>query len=175
MNFKLFFLQIFTFVFLIVGLPKNLQKKLDKEIKSTYAIETFLLESIDVSEEINEQLPLLIGQETLFKITHNNTLIGYAFLGKAPSKTDEFDYLVLFDSELIVTKTKILIYREDYGGEIGSKRWLKQFIGSSNNTAFRLHDNIVAISGATISVNSMTDAMNQVLKSIGKLQELNIL
>ena len=101
--------------------------------------------------------------------------MGYAYVGKAPSKTDEFDYIVLFDQNLIVVKTKVLAYREDYGGEIGSKRWLKQFIGSSKESNYRLHDNIVAIAGATISVNSMTNAMNRVLKSIGELQELNIL
>ena len=43
---------------------------------------------------------------------------------------------------------KILAYREDWGGEIRSKRWLKQF---SN----REIEDVQAISGATISVNSL--------------------
>ena len=58
-------------------------------------------------------------------------VLGYAFIDKAPSKTDEFDYLVLFDENLIIKKAKVLMYREDYGGEIGSRRWLKQFIGKN--------------------------------------------
>ena len=64
---------------------------------------------------------------------------------------------------------------EEYGCEIGSKRWLKQFIGSSKEDSFKLNENIIAIAGATISVNSMTKAMNEVLQNIGKLQALNVI
>jgi len=101
--------------------------------------------------------------------------LGYGYLGKAPSKTDEFDYLILIDVNLIIKKTKILIYREDYGGEIGSKRWLKQFIGKSNTDTLQYEKDIIAISGATISANSMTKAVNIFLKNITILKEKNIL
>jgi len=66
---------------------------------------------------------------------------------------------------------KVLIYREDYGGEIGSKRWLKQFVGKSLNDELNVGQNIKAISGATISVNAMTTAVNNVLKSVKILIE----
>ena len=72
-------------------------------------------------------------------------------------------------------KTKVLVYREDYGGEIGSKRWLKQFIGKTQHDELRYGDNIVAISGATISVRSMTHAMNNILASLKIIHEKNIL
>ena len=68
-----------------------------------------------------------------------------------------------------------MVYREDYGGEIGSKRWLKQFIGKTQNDELRYGDNIAAISGATISVQVMTKAMNDLLKSIKTLHSKNIL
>ena len=75
-------------------------------------------------------------------------------MGNAPSKTDLFDYLVLLDKDQIVLKTKIIAYREDYGGEIGSKRWLQQFNGKKSTDDLRYGDNIAVISGATISVRS---------------------
>ena len=83
--------------------------------------------------------------------------------------------MVLLDSDLVVLKTKILIYREDYGGEIGSKRWLKQFIGKTQNDDLKYGEDIVAISGATISVRSFTQAMNDLLKSLNILHSKQIL
>jgi len=82
---------------------------------------------------------------------------------------------VLLDAELIVVNTKVLVYREDYGGEIGSKRWLKQFVGKTQNDDLRYGDNIMAISGATISVRSMTAAMNNLLQSLKILHSKEII
>ena len=82
---------------------------------------------------------------------------------------------MLLDKDLIVLKSKILIYREEYGGEIGSTRWLKQFIGKKSGDQLKHGENIMAISGATISVRSMTNAMNDLLKSLRILQNQNIL
>jgi len=86
---------------------------------------------------------------------------------KAPSKTADFDYLVIFDHNLKIARTKVLIYREEYGGEIGSKRWLRQFTGKSGEDSL---DDIAAISGATISVRSMTNAVKDILKTMKILQ-----
>ena len=175
MNFKH---ALILFIFLIMmsfGLPKNIQKKVDKEIKAVYNIENFAFNAFSISSEITKTLPSTFGNNNFFQINGNNDLLGYAYLGKAPSKTDEFDYLVLFDKDLIIVKSKVLIYREDYGGEIGSKRWLKQFIGKSLEDELKYGDNIAAISGATISVRSMTFAINKLLRSIKILHNKNII
>ena len=62
--------------------------------------------------------------DNFFKLTNGDILLGYAFVDQAPSKTAKFDYLVVLDTELKVKHAKVLIYREEYGGEIGSKRRL---------------------------------------------------
>ena len=69
-----------------------------------------------------------------YKIFDSDQLLGFAFIGTAPSKTDTFEYLVVFDQSLIIKKVNVLVYREDYGGEIGSNRWLKQFVGKARST-----------------------------------------
>ena len=157
------------------GWPKNIQKKVDKEIKSVYNVETFTFTTKVIPAETAKDLPSKFGKDNLFKIESNSQLLGYAYIAKAPSKTAQFDYLVLLDTSLVVKKAKVLIYREEYGGEIGSKRWLKQFIGKTQNDKLKYADNIVAISGATISVRSMTNAMNDLLKSLKILHSKNIL
>jgi len=168
------FLLVSVFM-LSFGLPKNIQKKVDKEIKETFGVETFGFESVDIPQEHTKNLPSKFGADHFFKIETNKGLLGYAYVSKAPSKTDDFDYLVLLDKDLIVLKTKVLVYREDYGGEIGSKRWLRQFEGKTQNDHLEIGDNIVAISGATISVRSMTSAINDLLKSLKMLHSKNIL
>ncbi|MEO6346615.1 MAG: FMN-binding protein [Aquaticitalea sp.] len=157
------------------SLPKNIQKKVDNEIKDAYQIENFQFDEKIIDSEIVKALPSNFGKDHFFEIKSNQKLLGYAYVSKAASKTDQFDYLVLLDMELIVKKAKVLVYREDYGGEIGSKRWLQQFIGKSQYDQLKYQDNIVAISGATISVRSMTNAMNDLLKSLKILHTKNIL
>ncbi|HLV70764.1 MAG TPA: FMN-binding protein [Xanthomarina sp.] len=156
-------------------LPKNIQKKVDKEITETFQVETFQFESFKVPTEISKDLPSKFEVDNFFQIHTDHKLLGYAYVSKAPSKTDQFDYLVLLDAELIVVNTKVLVYREDYGGEIGSKRWLKQFVGKTQNDDLRYGDNIMAISGATISVRSMTAAMNNLLQSLKILHSKEII
>jgi len=157
------------------GLSKNIKKKVDKEIKAAFSTDLYELKSIAVTAEVNAKLPLKIEENTFFTIISGDQIIGYAFVDKAPSKTDQFDYLVLFDAHLIIKKTKVLVYREDYGGEIGSKRWLNQFTGKSCKERLQYEKDIIAISGATISANSMTLAVNNLLKSIDTLQQQKII
>tara|TARA_R110002073_G_scaffold72537_1_gene177705 strand:- start:738021 stop:738569 length:549 start_codon:yes stop_codon:yes gene_type:complete len=155
--------------------PSNIQKKIKKEITASFQIEDYRLEQVVVSDNINSRLKSSVHKKSLFKIVFKNQLLGYAFIDKASSKTDEFDYLVLFDSELIIKKAKVLVYREDYGGEIGSKRWLMQFIGKTSEDRLKYEKDIIAISGATISANSMTVAINNVLIYVDELHKYKVL
>jgi Na+-translocating ferredoxin:NAD+ oxidoreductase RnfG subunit len=61
---------------------------------------------------------------------------------------------------------KVLVYREDHGSEVGSKRWLNQFNGKTKNENLTYQKDIAAISGATISAKSMTNEVNKLLKTI---------
>jgi Na+-translocating ferredoxin:NAD+ oxidoreductase RnfG subunit len=154
-------------------MPKNIYKKVSKEIKTVYEAEDFTLTAVSIPTEMTNQLTTKIDASNLFQIIENKEVKGYAFISKAPSKTDEFDYLVLFDTDFIIMKAKVLVYREDYGSEIGSKRWLKQFVGKKNGEPMKYERDIIAISGATISANSMTVAINNLLKSLAILQQNN--
>lgn len=154
------------------GNPKSLDKKVDKEVKDVFEINSYNFGNINVSSDVNDQLPSKINSENFFQIKSKGTILGYVYLDKAPSKTAQFDYLVIFDKDLKIARTKVLVYREEYGGEIGSRRWLSQFTGKSNKDSL---DDIAAISGATISVRSMKNAMNDILKSVSILQNKKII
>ncbi|MEX0275177.1 MAG: FMN-binding protein, partial [Flavobacteriaceae bacterium] len=101
--------------------------------------------------------------------------IGFAYLGQAPSKKNTFDYVVFLEPDLRIKKSKILIYREDHGRQIGSQRWLKQFIGRKPGDTLIYGETVDAISGATISASSMTRAVQDVLTSLKILRDKKIL
>lgn len=168
-------LLLIAFLAMGFGLPKKMQKRVDKEVVKVFDISIFSMESVIVSDAIRVKLPSKITSDNFFKLIQEDTILGYAYLGVAPSKTANFDYLVLFNEDLKVVHSKVLVYREEYGGEIGSKRWLKQFLGKTGKDRVDPKTNIDAISGATISVQSMTKSMDNLLQTIGVLQENNVL
>jgi len=169
------FLIIATLLLYSFSLPKTIQKRVQKEVANIFEVANFSMETITVSEQLNNKLPAKITSNNFFKLSDANQLLGYAFVDKANSKTAQFDYLILFDADLKVVHSKVLIYREEYGGEIGSKRWLKQFLGKTGQDRVSEKTNIDAISGATISVRSMTTSVDKLLQTIGILQENNVL
>jgi Na+-translocating ferredoxin:NAD+ oxidoreductase RnfG subunit len=59
----------------------------------------------------------------------------------------------------------VLEYTSDHGYQIANKGWLKQF---EKGTSFSVGENIDAISGATISVKSITAGVNEQLRIIQK-------
>ena len=146
---------------------KRIQKKVQKETKSVFKVETFNLEENSFQIPANNFLQASNFQE----IQVQGVLQGYAFIGTAPSKTDSFEYLVLLDKDLVILKAKVLVYREDYGGEIGSKRWLSQFISKNRDSILGYGKEITAISGATISVKSMTASINHFLYSLKEFNQ----
>lgn len=174
-KYLLFFFGI-VLIFSAFTVPEKTQKKADKVIAKFYDIEGFSKEFIAISESDNAGTVSEFNTDNFFKITKDDTILGYGYIGNAPSKTATYDYLVLFDTNFVITKSKVLIYREEYGGEIGSKRWLRQFDGKTPATTELVYNqDIVPISGATISVQSMTLAMNNLLKSLNELQNRNAL
>tara|TARA_B110000046_G_scaffold165046_1_gene181034 strand:+ start:114 stop:503 length:390 start_codon:yes stop_codon:yes gene_type:complete len=121
-------------------------------------------------EENSFRIPAnnFLHASTFQEIHVQDVLQGYAFIGTAPSKTDSFEYLVLLDKDLVIVKAKVLVYREDCGGEIGSKRWLSQFISKNRDSVLGYGEEITVISGVTISVKSMTASINHFLYSLKK-------
>ena len=167
------FAYILTFLCLssFSDIPKNYQKKIDKEIFNIFEIESYQKELVGIDASLMKEMSEDFNAEGFFKIVDQESHLGYFYLGTAPSKADVFDYIVIFDKDLIIKKVKILAYREDWGGEITSKRWLRQFDGSDPNTSMKYGSDVMGISGATISARSMTNAVNALLLNLSKLQE----
>jgi len=70
--------------------------------------------------------------------------------------SEYFDYFVLYNERAEVEYVKVYNYAATHGQEVTAKGWLKQFNGHSSDKQLEVGKNIDGISGATISVYSIT-------------------
>lgn len=154
---------------------KVINKKVNKLINSYWPNQQVNKIGVVITEDQLNKLTFKYKQSAIQKLSTNNKIVGYIYLATAKSKTDHFNYLVLFSPNLKILTSKVLIYREDYGGEIASKRWLRQFEGKSNGLKMKFGHDIQNISGATISSRSITNGINKLSKQITELKTKNIL
>ncbi len=163
---KIAFLTMIVLLVSSFTTNKKIEALIEKEIKTAFNLEKYSKQPITVSSEVNETLPIKIDKTNFFKLQNEEKVVGYYYLGQAFGKADYFDFMVIFDKDLIVSKVKVLVYREDHGSEVGSKRWLNQFIGKKTNENLTYQKDVAAISGATISAKSMTNEVNKLLKTV---------
>ena len=165
-------LALLTIIVLLISsftTTKKMEALIEKEIKTAFNLVKYSKKPISVSSEVNKTLPIKIDDTNFFKIKNEEKIHGYYYLGQAFGKADYFDFMVIFDKDLIVSKVKVLVYREDHGSEVGSKRWLNQFNGKKTTENLTYQKDIAAISGATISAKSMTNEVNKLLKTVAIL------
>ncbi|MCF6331960.1 MAG: FMN-binding protein [Draconibacterium sp.] len=87
----------------------------------------------------------------------------YAVFTQATGRYEKFDYLITVNLDFAIEKIRVLKYRSEHGGEIASKKWLEQFKNYSSGE-LRYKKEISALSGATISANSIVEDIPKVLK-----------
>lgn len=151
--------------------PSKLQKKIDKAVIKTFQIESPTYMPVDIAVGEDEVTASNLKGH-LFKVMSADQHVGYVYVDEAPSMKDVFDYAVLLDTDIKVVNAKVLIYREQHGRQIGTRRWLKQFMGMGVDDKPELGVNVDGISGATISATSMTKAMSDILSSLRYLKSI---
>ena len=96
-----------------------------------------------------------------WNISNNDTTIAYALMDNVLGKSMPITFLVILNNEGSILFTKVIKYREAYGSEVCNKNWLAQFTHFSETTDFKVEKDINGISGATISVNSLSKGINK--------------
>jgi Na+-translocating ferredoxin:NAD+ oxidoreductase RnfG subunit len=157
---KIGFIILISCICFSADLPSSALKKIDKTLAALWEGQSIKKEELKTSDDLK-----------LIKIKADNKFVGYYVLAKANSKADFFDYMVVYSPDLKIITVQLLVYREDYGGEIGSKRWLKQFIGKTKTDEMKFGHDIQNISGATISARSITSGVQKVTIQINHLKK----
>ena len=146
----------------MADIQSDVENILRTEYPSDYEIS---LHKFELPEEVKSQAEKQVQQKFfksyifLWNICHGDSLAGYAVLDNTYGKSLPITFLVIFSPVGKILRTDIIRYREPYGGAIASRRWLDQFIDKSVKDDFRVDQNIDSISGATISVKSVTKAI----------------
>lgn len=129
------------------------KKRADKVMSKYWEDEEYHLSRVTISGP---------EQPELYSVQQGNSKpFAYVLFAEAMGKVDSFTYLIIFKPDGIIENVSVLVYKENYGGEIGSKRFLRQFAGKSNGMNMEYTEDIDGISGATISVQAIIRAVRE--------------
>jgi Na+-translocating ferredoxin:NAD+ oxidoreductase RnfG subunit len=99
--------------------------------------------------------------------------LGYFALHDVIGKQDYITYAVALDAQGRVSGVEILAYRESHGYEIRNARWRAQFAGKGAGAPLKLEEDIVNISGATLSCRHVTDGVRRIVALVAMLARGN--
>jgi hypothetical protein len=88
---------------------------------------------------------------------------GYALVQHTIGKHKPMTYMVGVDAQGRVSNVELLVFREARGSEVRTKRFNVQYEGKTVLDPVRINKDILNISGATMSVRSMTAGIKRVL------------
>ena len=80
---------------------------------------------------------------------------GYAVIDEEMGQHLPITFGVKISADGKIERLEVMVYREGYGDEIRELRFRRQFEGKSRHDEIRFGDDVVAVSGATISSKAM--------------------
>lgn len=88
---------------------------------------------------------------------------GYAMVHNTIGKHKHMTYMVGVDAEGACSDVELLVFREARGSEVGRKRFNVQYEGKTVLDPIRINRDIINITGATMSVRSISAGVKRVL------------
>lgn len=155
------------------GISDTLKSKANNTIRKYFSSEKFTTKNISIDnisefqdiEKSNKEINQIIGDD--------KSTIGYTVISRAKGRFDYFEFIVIYNASLEIKLVKVLEYSSGRGAEICAKSWLKQF--TQKNQKLEYGKNIDALSGATISAESITADINLINTIMSTLKSKNIL
>ena len=129
-----------NFTFRKYTLPSNIKRKIENTVKQKFFKDWLYV----------------------YKIFVKDTVIVFGFLDNVIGKSMPITFFVLLDVEANIISTNIIKYREPYGGAVSNDNWNEQFSGKNSSSDFTVGRSVNGISGATISVNSVTKGIRKI-------------
>lgn len=107
-----------------------------------------------------------VDSAAVYRVSRSGALLGFAEVLNSKGKDRPITYLVATDSADALRDVDILVYREPRGGEVAYEPWRKQFRGKSVKDPLQVGKDVRNISGATISVHSVTRGVRGALADL---------
>lgn len=100
---------------------------------------------------------------TFFIGETNGVIDGYASIQNTIGKYRPITYIVGITPDAEVFQVEVLVYRESRGAEVRTPRFMYQYQGKGSEDPIRINRDIVNITGATMSVRSVSAGVKRAL------------
>lgn len=107
------------------------------------------------------------NEYAVFVARTGSRIDGYAFVDEEMGQHEPITFGSRFGPDGACDRVEVMVYREGYGEEIRESRFLEQFVGRKAEQPLRLKHEVDAVTGATISSGSATDAVRRALAIVG--------
>ncbi len=94
---------------------------------------------------------------------------GWALIQNTIGKHKPMTYMVGINPQGEATNVEVLVYRESRGSEVRTKRFNYQYEGKNIHDPIRINRDIINITGATMSVRSMSAGVKRALVTVDQL------
>jgi len=98
-----------------------------------------------------------------FTAQNNGTVDGYAVIQETIGKHRPITYIIGVSPEGRVFDVEVMVYRESRGNEVRRKRFNAQYEGKTADDPIRINKDILNITGATMSVRSVSAGVKRAL------------
>jgi Na+-translocating ferredoxin:NAD+ oxidoreductase RnfG subunit len=159
---------LFAISFCAVLLTPRLAQADDVYFTTKSLLKTFFADSEKVTyvkldtptheKELRRALGYLPKKKTyaVFVARTGDRVDGYAFIDDEMGQHEPITFGVRLTPDGVVDAMEVMVYREGYGDEVRERRFKRQFTGKTARDPIALGNDVIAISGATISSKSMT-------------------
>ncbi|MDO9634808.1 MAG: FMN-binding protein [Paludibacter sp.] len=152
----------------VFAVPDSSDRQLQRELKKVYSKQNIELIEMPVPAKYS-----LTGKYYQVNTTSDKETVKYIYIGRintvrsanAKANSNEsseyFDYFIFFDEGKSISQVRVINYQATHGEKVSSPGWLRNFVGHNRTKPLEVGRQIDAISGATISVNSITFDVRQ--------------
>src|SRR3984893_7437485 len=112
----------------------------------------------------------VVQSDRIWRAEAGGRVVVFFIFDRVIGKHLYIDYSVALDPSGRIRQVDILQYRESYGGEIRSPRWLAQFVGKTNSSQLQVGSDIRNISGATLSSHHVTEGVKRIMAIANRLK-----
>ena len=125
------------------------------EIAATDALRARMRTHLTVTPSVWEE------RYVAFRVWRRDRPVGLAVLVDEVGKHRPISFVVGLRPDGTVEDVAVLSYREAYGGEVRSARFLDQYRGKSPDDPLRTYADVTNIAGATLSVDAASRAVKK--------------
>lgn len=165
---KLSLVFLIFFIFFSTGIAQVINSDVKDILNQTFGSQVEIkLIKYELEKTLRDRIEKKVKQKfystTLFfyEIKKNGITDGYALVDNVYGKSLPITFIVVYDKNGNIILSEVIKYREQYGGAVKNKSWNDQFIGKNGDASFEVGKDLSSISGATISVNSVTKGIQK--------------